>query len=180
MPIYKYLEHTPLIGSDTYFAPGSVVIGRAQISDKVNVWFNCVIRADVNFINIGEGTNIQDLSMLHVTEVHPLIIGSGVTIGHSVILHGCEIGDGSLIGMGAKVLDGAIIGKNCLVAAGSIIPPGKSYPDGSFIMGTPAKIIKELNSQQKLEYSNHFKSYVKLAQGYLGEGNLRELDRCRN
>lgn len=175
MPIYKYLEHSPVIGNDTYFAPGAVVLGRVEVSDKVNVWFNSVIRADVNFITIGAGTNIQDLSMLHVTELHPLVIGAGVTVGHSVILHGCQIGDGSLIGMGAKILDGAIIGKNCLVAAGSVVPPGKIFPDGSFIMGTPAKVIKELNDSQRREYSNHFKSYVKLASSYLDEASFSEI-----
>ena len=109
---------------------------------------------------------------MHVIDDLPLIIGKNVSVGHSAILHACEIGDGTLIGMGAKILDGAKIGKNSLVAAGSVVAPGKSYPDGSYIIGTPAKIKRELSDTEIHQYSNHYKSYVQLKDEYLKEALL--------
>lgn len=166
MNILNFEEHKPIIGSQTYLAPGSFVIGQVKLGDKVNIWFNTVVRGDVNFIRIGENTNIQDLSMLHVTSENPLIIGENVTIGHSAILHACTIEDGCLIGMGAKILDGAVIGKNSLVAAGSVVPPNKSFPPNSFIIGSPAVRKRDLTSEEIEEYSHHYKTYVDLSLKY--------------
>ena len=160
MTMYQYKNHQPKLGSECFIADSADVIGRVELGDKTNIWFQAVVRGDVNKIVIGENSNIQDLSILHVVEEFPLIIGKNVTVGHSVILHACEIGDGSLIGMGAKILDGAKIGKNCLVAAGSVVPPGKIYPDGSFIIGSPAKVKRELSEEEIEQYSNHFKTYL--------------------
>ena len=160
MTMYQYKNHQPKVGSECFIADSADVIGRVELADRANIWFQTVVRGDVNKIVIGENTNIQDLSILHVVEEFPLIIGKNVTVGHSVILHACEIGDGSLIGMGAKILDGAKIGKNCLVAAGSVVPPGKSYPDGSFIIGSPAKVKRELSEAEIEQYSNHYKTYL--------------------
>lgn len=166
MSLYKFKEFTPNLGRDVFIAPSAQVIGEVELCAESNVWFNTVIRGDVNKIEIGAGTNIQDLSMLHVTEDNPLIIGDNVTVGHSVILHACTIESGSLIGMGAKVLDGAIIGEKSLVAAGSVVPPGKVFPKNSFIMGIPAKRIRELDADEIKEYSEHYKTYVTLAREY--------------
>lgn len=166
MSTYEYEGKRPKIHKTVYVAPTADVIGDVELSESSNVWFQCVLRGDVNKITVGAGTNIQDLSMLHVTEKDPLVIGAGVTIGHSVILHACTIKDGCLIGMGAKVLDGAIIGEMSLVAAGSVVPPGKTYPKNSFIMGIPAKRIRDLSDNEIQEYSEHYKTYIKLADEY--------------
>lgn len=160
MKTYPFKEYQPKLGDNVFIAPGAFVIGNCDIASNVNIWFNCVVRGDVNKITIGENTNIQDLSMLHVTEEDDLWIGKNVTIGHSVILHSCRIEEGCLIGMGSKILDGAVIGKNSLVAAGSVVPPYKTFPAGSFIMGMPAKVIRPLSDEEIDKYSNHYKSYV--------------------
>ena len=128
MKTLQYQNKTPLIGQSVFIAEGARVIGEVILADNVNIWFNCVVRADVNFIKIGENTNIQDLSMLHVIEGFSLTIGKNVTIGHGAVLHGCEIADSCLVGMGSIILDGAKIGENSLVAAGSLVPPGKVFP----------------------------------------------------
>ncbi|MBD64503.1 MAG: gamma carbonic anhydrase family protein [Halobacteriovoraceae bacterium] len=166
MPLYKYSNYTPSIADNCFISDSSQVIGRAELSSGVNVWFGTVIRADVNKISIGDNTNIQDLSMLHVTEENDLRIGSGVTVGHSVTLHACEIQNNCLIGMGAVVLDGAIIGEGSVVAAGSVVPPGKVYPKHSMILGNPAKVHRELRPEEIEMYSNHYKSYLKYAEDF--------------
>ena len=133
MTLSRYLKYSPEIGERVFIADGAKVIGRAHLSDHVSIWFNTVVRADVNFIKIGKNTNIQDLCMLHVTELNSLTIGENTSLGHSVVLHGCKIGDGCLIGMGAIILDGAEIGDHSLVADGSLVSPGKKFPPGSLI-----------------------------------------------
>lgn len=163
----KYFEHEPKLGERVYAAPGAKIIGRADLGDHVSIWFNTVVRADVNFIKIGTNTNIQDLCMLHVTEQNSLTIGENTSLGHSVILHGCKIGNGCLIGMGAIVLDGAEIGDNCLVAAGSMVTPGKKFPAGSMIKGRPAVVERPLNPEELERVSNHYKSYVVYKEQYL-------------
>lgn len=173
--LYTYKQFSPKISKDVFLADGCKIIGNALLGDKVNVWYNSVIRADVNEIKIGENTNIQDLSMLHVTEKHALKIGRNVSVGHSVILHGCEIGDGCLIGMGAKILDGAVIGKNCLVAAGTVVAPNKKYPDGSFIMGIPGTLKRVLEAHEVEKISNHYKSYLSYAKDFMDSKVVREL-----
>lgn len=163
----KYFDYAPVLGERVYAAPGSKIIGRAELGDHVNVWFNAVIRADVNFIKIGKNTNIQDLCMLHVTEENALTIGENTSLGHSVILHGCKIGSGCLIGMGAIILDGAEIGDHCLVAAGSMVTPNKKFPPGSMIKGRPAVVERALTPEEIEKVSNHYKSYVVYKEQYL-------------
>jgi gamma-carbonic anhydrase len=167
MPIHRYLQWTHSFGSGVYIAPGAQIVGRVVFGDHVSVWHNCVVRADVNFIRIGENTNVQDLSMLHVTEKDGLTIGKNVSIGHSVVMHGCTIGDSCLIGMGAIILDGAIIGENSVVAAGTLVPPGKVFPAGSMIMGRPAQVTRPLTPQELNKYGNHYKSYIGYKNQYL-------------
>jgi carbonic anhydrase/acetyltransferase-like protein (isoleucine patch superfamily) len=167
VPLHRYLEWTPSLGERVYIAPGAQVVGRVVFADHVNIWHNCVVRADVNFIRIGENTNVQDLSMLHVTEINGLTIGKNVSIGHSVVMHGCTVGDSCLIGMGAIILDGAVIGDNSVVAAGTLVPPGKVYPPGSMIMGRPAQVTRELTEDEKHRWANHYKSYLGYKEQYL-------------
>jgi carbonic anhydrase/acetyltransferase-like protein (isoleucine patch superfamily) len=166
MQIFSYKETSPNMDDTNYVSATSVLIGKVKLESFANVWFGTVVRADVNRILIGENTNIQDLCMLHVTEKDDLIIGKNVSVGHSVVLHGCEIGDGCLIGMGSKILDGAIIGKNCLVAAGSVVPPNKVYEEGSFIIGTPAKVKRKLSGEEIESISNHYKAYLKYGEEF--------------
>ena len=167
MKISNYLQYSPEIGKRVFIADGAKVIGRAQLSDHVNIWFNCVVRADVNFIKIGTNSNIQDMCMLHVTELNSLTIGENTSLGHSVILHGCKVGNGCLIGMGAIILDGAEIGDNCLVAAGSLISPNKKFPAGSMIKGRPATVERPLTAAEIEKVSNHYKSYLSYKEQYL-------------
>ncbi|MBY0516679.1 MAG: gamma carbonic anhydrase family protein [Bacteriovoracaceae bacterium] len=171
MPIHPYLNYKHEFGVGVYIAPGVQIVGRAIFGDHVSIWHNSVVRADVNFIRIGENTNVQDLSMLHVTERNSLTIGKNVSIGHSVVMHGCTVGDSCLIGMGAIILDGAVIGENCVVAAGTVVPPGKTYPPGSMIMGNPAKLTRPLTEEERVGYGNHYKSYVGYKDQYLKQAS---------
>lgn len=165
--ISSYFEYSPEIGARVYIAEGAKVIGRAQLADHVNIWFNSIVRADVNFIKICTNTNIQDMCMLHVTELNSLTIGENTSLGHSVILHGCKIGNGCLIGMGAIILDGAEIGDNCQVAAGSLISPKKKFPAGSMIKGRPAVVERALTAEEIEKVSNHYKAYLGYKEQYL-------------
>lgn len=177
MTIYRCGEHEPVIGQKVFIAPNAQVMGEVTLGDHSNIWFGVVARGDINKIKIGENTNIQDLSMLHVVGDTPLIIGNNVTIGHKVTLHACTVEDNCLIGMGATILDGAVIGKNSLVAAGSLVPPGKIYPPGSFIIGSPAKVKRELTTEEKEEYGNHYKTYIKNKEKFLSCEYFEEVER---
>lgn len=158
--LYRFKNHEPKIHSSCFIAPNATVIGQVELAENANVWFGCVLRGDINKIKVGKNTNIQDLTMVHVVEDIPAIIGENVTIGHSAVIHACTIGNGSLIGMQACILDGAEIGEESVVAAGSLVPPGKKYPPRSMIMGNPAKVVRELRPEEIQQYSNHYKTYV--------------------
>lgn len=168
MKLSPYLEYSPELGERIFIADGAKVIGRAILGDDVSIWFNSVVRADVNFIRIGKNTNVQDMCMFHVTEFNHVTIGENTSFGHSVVLHGCTIGNGCLIGMGAIILDGAEIGDNSLVAAGSLVSPGKKFPPGSMIKGRPAQVERPLTAEEIERVSNHYKSYLKYKDQYLG------------
>lgn len=167
MKLSRYFNFFPSLGERVFIADGAKIIGRALLGDHVSIWFNTVIRADVNTIQIGKNTNVQDLCMFHVTELNDLTIGDNTSFGHSVVLHGCKIGNGCLIGMGAIILDGAEIGDNCLVAAGSLVSPGKKFPSGSLIKGRPATVERSLSSEEINKISNHYKSYLNYKDQYL-------------
>ena len=144
--IYKFGEHeVQTVGEDYFVAPSADVMGRVFLDKHVSVWFGAVIRGDVEDIRIGENSNVQDLSVRHADPGQPLIIGTNVTVGHKVMLHGCSIGDNSLIGINSVVLNGAKIGKNCLIGANSLITENTIIPDNSLVMGSPAKVKKELD-----------------------------------
>ena len=148
--IYKLGEHkVSTNGNDFFIAPSASVMGRVFLEKHVSVWFGAVVRGDVEDIKIGENSNIQDLSVLHADPGHPLIIGKNVTVGHKVMLHGCLIGDNSLIGINSVILNGAKIGKNCLIGANSLITEGMEIPDNSLVMGSPSMVKKELFSSMK-------------------------------
>ncbi|MBV1871907.1 MAG: gamma carbonic anhydrase family protein [Gammaproteobacteria bacterium] len=148
---YRLGERRVEIKGDDYFiADSAVVIGSVVIENNASVWFNSVVRGDNDLITIGEDSNIQDLSVLHTDAGYKLTIGRGVTIGHKVMLHGCSIGDYSLVGINAVVLNGAKIGKHCLIGANTLIPEGKEIPDGSMVIGSPGKVVKQLSDQQKM------------------------------
>jgi carbonic anhydrase/acetyltransferase-like protein (isoleucine patch superfamily) len=159
--LFPYKDFFPRLHESVFVASGAKIIGAVEILDHSSVWYNCVLRGDVNYIKIGSATNIQDSSMLHVTnEKFPLIIGNSVTIGHSVTLHGCIIEDSSLIGMGAIVLDGAVIEKNAMVAAGSVVRPGFTVPSGKLAAGVPAKIIRDLTMDEIEEFEKSSDRYI--------------------
>ncbi len=164
---YKYLDLKPQIDETVFLAPGVKVIGDVKIKSGSSIWYNTVVRGDVNYITIGEKTNVQDLSMLHVTaEKFPLIIGDEVTIGHSVTLHGCILQDRTFIGMGATILDGAVVETNSMVAAGAVVRQGFTVPSGKLVAGVPAKIIREL-SKEEIENipasADRYKKYAELS-----------------
>lgn len=146
--LYPFEAIMPKLSEGTFVAPGATVIGRVTLGPGASVWYNAVLRGDVSEIQVGAETNIQDLTMVHCDEGFPAVIGSRVTIGHSCIIHGCTIGDHTLIGMGTTILNGARIGENCLVGAGSLITEGKEFPAGSVIMGRPAKVIREVSERE--------------------------------
>lgn len=147
MSIYSLDGVRPDIADNAYVAPSAQIIGNVKMADHSSVWFGAVIRGDNDLIEIGARTNIQDNSVLHTDPGIPLIIGDGVIVGHRVMLHGCKIGENSLIGIGATILNGAKIGKNCIIGAHSLITEGKVIPDGSMVVGSPGRIIKSLTEQ---------------------------------
>ncbi|MEN8191803.1 MAG: gamma carbonic anhydrase family protein [Bacteroidota bacterium] len=147
--IFNYLDLKPEIDESVLLAPGCKIIGDVKIEKDSSIWFNTVVRGDVNYITIGKMTNVQDLSMLHVTaKIYPLTIGNYVTIGHSVTLHGCKLEDKCFIGMGATILDGAIVETNSMVAAGALVKQGFTVPSGKLVGGVPAKIIRDLTTEE--------------------------------
>lgn len=144
-----YLPVPPENG-DYWIAPGAHVIGKVVLGEGVSVWFGAVLRGDNEPLVIGEGTNIQENCVLHTDMGYPLTIGAHVTVGHKAMLHGCTIGDGSLVGMGATVLNGAKIGRGCLIGAGALVTEGKEIPDGSLVMGAPGRVVRQLDADAQL------------------------------
>jgi carbonic anhydrase/acetyltransferase-like protein (isoleucine patch superfamily) len=167
MAIFELDGNAPQLSEGAWVAESAEVIGRVELHKDANVWPKVVIRGDNDLIQIGEGSNVQDASVLHTDPGYPITIGKNVTVGHQVMLHGCQIGDGSLIGIGAVILNGAKIGKQCLVGAGALITEGKEFPDGSMIIGSPAKAVKALTPEQISGIGQIAGRYVKNAQRYM-------------
>ncbi len=164
LKIFKYKEYFPILGENVFLASGVKIIGNVEIGKDVSVWYNTVIRGDVHYIKIGESTNIQDCSMLHVTNgKFPLNIGSKVTIGHSVSLHGCTLQDLCLIGIGAIILDGAIVESNSMVAAGALVKQNFVVPSGKLVAGVPARIIRDLTKEEIKDIEAGATRYVEYA-----------------
>ena len=148
MAIYQLDEFIPSIPSSAWVADSAQIMGNVTLAENTSVWFGAVLRGDTSSISVGKDSNIQDNSVLHADVGMPLVIGEGVTVGHQVMLHGCTIGNNSLIGIGAIVLNGVKIGNNCLVGAGALVTEGKEFPDGSMIIGSPAKAVRMLSPEQ--------------------------------
>lgn len=148
MAIYALEEYQPRIDPTAWVAETATVVGRVTLGAQASLWYGVVARGDSAAIELGARSNVQDNAVLHADEGMPLIIGDDVTVGHQAMLHGCTVGDGSLIGIQAVVLNGVRIGKNCLVGAGSLVTEGKEFPDGSLIMGSPAKVVRQLSLEQ--------------------------------
>jgi carbonic anhydrase/acetyltransferase-like protein (isoleucine patch superfamily) len=148
MAIYELDGQVPQLAEGVWVAESAQVIGQVSLARNVSIWFGAVLRGDSELISIGAGSNVQDASVLHADEGIPLTIGENVSIGHQVMLHGCTVGDGSLVGIGSVVLNHAKIGRNCLIGAGSLVTEGKEFPDGTMIMGSPAKAVRQLTPEQ--------------------------------
>jgi carbonic anhydrase/acetyltransferase-like protein (isoleucine patch superfamily) len=166
MALYQLDTLSPTVHESAWVADNAQVMGNVRLAEDSSVWFGVVIRGDTETISVGRGSNIQDNSVLHADLGLPLTIGENVTVGHQVMLHGCTIGDGSLIGIQAVVLNGAKIGKNCLVGAGSLVTEGKEFPDGSMILGSPAKAVRQLSPEQIEGLKMSAKHYVDNARRY--------------
>lgn len=138
----------PEIGAAVWIAPTAVVVGKVVLEEAANIWFGAVLRGDNEVIWVGAGSNVQDNCVLHTDMGHPLLIGPNCTVGHGAILHGCSVGEGSLVGMGAMVMNGARIGKGCFIAAGALVTEGKDIPDGMMVMGRPGKVTRALSAQE--------------------------------
>jgi carbonic anhydrase/acetyltransferase-like protein (isoleucine patch superfamily) len=166
MAVYQLDDRIPQIDPSAWVADSAQVMGGVTLGAQASIWFGATVRGDTEHIHIGDGTNIQDGSVLHADYGQPLTVGKNVTVGHMVMLHGCTIGDESLIGIGAVVLNGAKIGRNCLVGAGSLVTEGKEFPDGSMIMGTPAKVVRQLTPEQMEGLRESARRYIENAQRY--------------
>ena len=166
MSLYQLDDKVPQIADSAWVADSAQVIGDVRLAEDASIWFHATLRGDNDPITIGEGTNIQDGSVLHTDAGVPLTIGRHVTVGHMVMLHGCTIGDESLIGIGAVILNGARIGRHCLVGAGSLVTEGKEFPDGSMILGSPAKVVRMLTPEQIEGLRASARHYVDNARRY--------------
>lgn len=156
----------PRVGARGFVAPNATVVGDVVLGDDVSVWFGAVLRGDVERLTVGAGSNVQDNSVLHADPGAPLVLGAGVTVGHMVMLHGCHVGDHSLVGIGAVVMNHARIGANCLVGARSLVTEGKSFPDGVLIIGSPARVIRELTATEIAGLRASAERYVQRAAEY--------------
>jgi carbonic anhydrase/acetyltransferase-like protein (isoleucine patch superfamily) len=161
--VYRLGEHSPTIASSAYVAPNAAVIGKVVLAENSTVWFSATLRGDNEVIHIGANTNVQDSAVLHTDPGFPLHIGRNVSIGHQAMLHGCTVGDGTLIGIQSVVLNAAIIGMGCLVGAGAVITERKVFADGTLILGAPAKVVRELTAEER-------ENLLKVAANYAERG----------
>jgi len=164
--VISYKHYKPSIGKNVYISENSTIIGRCFIGENCSIWYNSVVRADDNEIIVGRGTNIQDGCVVHCANDYKTIIGENVTIGHNVIIHGCTVGNNCLIGMGAIIIDGAVIGDNVIVGANSLITSGKKIPPGVLVMGSPAKVVRELAPAEIEGISHSAEEYIILSKEY--------------
>ncbi len=165
--ISQYLKKKPVIPSSVFIAPGAYIIGDVELGEECSVWFNAVIRGDVNSIRIGKRTNLQDGAIIHVTlNTCPVVMGNEITVGHGAILHGCTVHDRVLIGMGAKVLDRAVIRSHCIIAAGALVTEGYEAPENTLVAGIPAKPIRSLTEEEIKKIERSANNYIEYAKTY--------------
>ncbi len=155
-----FLRKPPTLGQGVYLARGSVVLGDVTLGDASSVWYNAVLRGDINRIVVGHHSNIQDNAVVHLADDFPCIIGNWVTVGHSAVVHACTIGDETLIGMGAVVLDGAEVGRQCLIGAKALVTPGTIVPDGALVLGSPAKVVRIMSEKERGDLKYWAEKYV--------------------
>ena len=170
MPLYSIGEQrVELLGDYHFIAPDASLVGAITLEPDANIWFQVVIRAENDKVRIGEGTNVQDGSVLHVDPGYPLTLGKRVTVGHKAMLHGCTVGDGSLVGINSVVLNGARIGRGALIGANALIPEGKEIPDGVLVLGSPGKVVRELRPEERAGLLRVADGYVERARRYRHE-----------
>lgn len=175
--IYSLEDRVPVLeGKNHFIADNAVLIGNVRLKSEASIWFTCVLRGDNDWIVVGERSNVQDGAVLHTDPASPLTIGRGVTVGHQAMLHGCTIGDNSLIGIGSTILNGAVIGENCLVGANALVTEGKSYPDGSLILGAPAKVVRSLSADEIAASKESADHYVQNAARYRSACRTRDIE----
>lgn len=165
MSIYKLGQDSPVLAASAYVAPNAAVIGKVILAEHATVWFGATLRGDNETISIGARSNVQDSAVLHTDMGFPLTVGADVSIGHQAMMHGCTVGEGSLIGIQAVVMNGAVIGKGCLVGAGALITEGKIFTDGCLILGAPAKVVRELSTDER-------KNLLEVAANYAERGTF--------
>lgn len=161
-PVCTHLSRDPDIHPDSWVAPGAAVMGDVVLGPLSSVWYHCVLRADIQRIEIGEGTNVQDGTIIHLASDLGTVVGSYATVGHRALLHACEVGDEVLIGMGAIVMDGAVVGARSIVAAGSLVPKGRVIPPGSLVMGSPAKVVRSLDASEQASIRHWAEKYIRV------------------
>ena len=161
--IDRYFERTPTLHPSSFVAPGATVIGDVTLGEDSSVWYHCVLRADINEIKIGDRSNIQDGSVIHLADDFGTYVGNDVTVGHKALLHGCRIEDEVLVGMGAIILDGAVIGTRSIVGAGALVTKEKIIPPGSLVMGSPAKVVRSLDQAEQLAVKSWAEKYIEVA-----------------
>lgn len=172
--LYELGAQRPRIGNGVFVAANATVIGDVELQAESSIWFGAVLRGDIERITVGRGSNIQDGTICHTDPSNPCVVGDYVTVGHMAMLHGCNIGDRSLVGIGATLMNGSAIGNDCIVGAHALITEGKQFPDGVVIMGAPAKIVRELDASDRAKLRANAERYVQRAQRYLQE--LRQIE----
>lgn len=168
MSVHAFMEHTPVLEEGAWIAPGAHVAGRVVLGEDVSIWYNAVLRADINSIVIGARSNIQDNAVIHLADNFGVVLGEDVVVGHSAILHACTIGNNVLVGMGSIVMDGAEIGDDCIIAAGALVPPGKKIPAGSMVVGAPGKITRETTPAERASNRAMARKYMKIKDTFRG------------
>lgn len=165
--LLPYKNRSPVLGRGAFVAPDASVIGDVALGDDASVFFQCVLRADINAIRVGARSNIQDHTTVHLASTVPTVVGDDVSVGHRCILHACTVGDRVLVGMGSILMDGVVIGEDSIVGAGSLVPKGKSFPPGSLILGSPARLVRPLTEEEKASIPSLARKYLGIKDEYL-------------
>jgi len=164
--IERYLDRVPSTGEDCFVAPTAVLVGDVRLAAEVSVWFSCVLRGDVNTIEVRERSNIQDGAVVHLGDSDPTFVGEEVVVGHRAVVHGCRIGGGTLVGIQATILDGAVVGEGCVIGAGALVTAGTVVPPRSLVLGTPAKVVRTLTAADETFHRGLAGKYTRLAHNY--------------